>query len=239
MKSNFSLKGELVSAGFFTAWALAGRVPERRLFAALDIVAVKAYERKGPSVRMLERNYSRVHPEWDCSTLAEKTKEGVRKYARYWGEVLCLPLRDRGWVESMFSLHGRENIDSAVQAGGVILVAPHSGSLDLSGAWAANRYGRVMTVAERLKPESLYRQFVKHREKFAIDILPTGNSDNLEVLSRRIKEGGVVALAADRDIGRKGVHVDFFGSLASFPAGPALLSKATGAPVVVLDLFFR
>ena len=44
---------------------------------------------------------------------------------------------------------------------GVILALPHSGNWDAAGVWLADWLGGPFTtVAERLKPESLYDRFV-------------------------------------------------------------------------------
>ena len=37
-----------------------------------------------------------------------------------------------------------------------MLALPHSGNWDMAGVWLVQHYGRFTTVAERLKPESLY-----------------------------------------------------------------------------------
>jgi KDO2-lipid IV(A) lauroyltransferase len=46
-------------------------------------------------------------------------------------------------------------------------------------------YGRFATVAERLKPESLYRRFVEYRESLGFEIIPLtgGAQPPFEVLA--------------------------------------------------------
>ncbi len=38
-----------------------------------------------------------------------------------------------------------------------------------------------------------------------------------------LDSGGVVALVSDRDLGRRGIWVEFFGERTTFPASPTLL----------------
>jgi KDO2-lipid IV(A) lauroyltransferase len=47
-----------------------------------------------------------------------------------------------------------------------------------------------------------------------------------------------VALLGDRDLSGSGVHVQLFGETASLPAGPALLSMTTGAPLHPVTMWF-
>jgi KDO2-lipid IV(A) lauroyltransferase len=109
---------------------------------------------------------------------------------------------------------------------------------DHAGAWGALTYGSVSSVAERLKPEKLFDKFLAYRQELGMDILPTGDPDVLRQLTRRLRDGKLVALLGDRDIGRSGVHVDFFGEPASFPAGPALLAMLTDVPLHPLTMWF-
>jgi phosphatidylinositol dimannoside acyltransferase len=55
---------------------------------------------------------------------------------------------------------------------------------------------------------------------------------SLALLSQRLRQGRLVALVADRDLSRNGVDITFFGYPARMPAGPALLSIQTGAPLL-------
>ena len=56
------------------------------------------------------------------------------------------------------SLVGKDNVAAALDAGrGVVLALPHSGNWDMAGVWMVQEHGTFTTVAERLKPESLYR----------------------------------------------------------------------------------
>jgi KDO2-lipid IV(A) lauroyltransferase len=72
-----------------------------------------------------------------------------------------------------------------------------------------------------------------------MEVLPLGNPDVMRSLLRRLREGRLVALLGDRDLTTSGVAVDFFGGRASFPAGPALLSIMTGAPLHPVTMHYE
>ena len=112
-----------------------------------------------------------------------------------------------------------------------MLALPHSGNWDMAGVWLAHDRGTFTTVAERLKPESLYRRFIAYRESLGFEMLPLTGGDRppFEVLSERLRANRVVCLMAERDLTRTGVEVDFFGEPTRMPAGPAKLAIETGA----------
>ena len=89
-----------------------------------------------------------------------------------------------------------------------------------------------------MKPDKLFRAFLDYRRELGMDILGTGEADVLRQLTRRLRDGKLVALLGDRDISRSGVHVDFFGEPASFPAGPALLALMTEVPLHPVTMWF-
>ena len=121
--------------------------------------------------------------------------------------------------------------DGAVDAGrGVVLALPHSGNWDVAGLWLVQQGYPFSTVAERLRPESLFDQFVAYREGLGMRVIPLTGGDRppMQVLAERLRAGEVVCLVADRDLSRQGVPVDFFGEPTRMPAGPALLAATTG-----------
>ena len=150
----------------------------------------------------------------------------------YWCEVFRQPLWTPEVISSRFILQNRKVLDDALEVGGAIVAMPHMGNYDLAGAWGTVQYGALSTIVERLKPESLYQQFVAHREALGVEILPLGDPDSFRTLVRRARDGGLICLLADRDITHSGVDVDFFGERARMPAGPATLSVLTGAALI-------
>ena len=123
---------------------------------------------------------------------------------------------------------------------GVVISLPHMGNWDHAGAWFALEHGGFTTVAERLKPESLYERFVAYRESLGMEVLPlTGGPRVLPILMERLRAGGLVALLGDRDLTQNGIPVTFFGARATMPAGPAALALSTGAALIPATLWYE
>lgn len=229
-----SLSTWLYEAG----WKVTRTMPEPAANAVFRQMADALWRRNAGGVVQLEKNLQRVHPEASREEIRELSRAGMRSYMRYWCEAFRLPSWSRARIQDTFILERQYLLDDALEQGGALMIPGHMANWDHAGAWAALTYGSVASVAERLKPEKLFAKFLAFRRKLGMDILGTGEADVLRQLTRRLRDGKLVALLGDRDIGRSGVHVDFFGEPASFPAGPAILAMMTDVPLHPVTMWF-
>ena len=219
-------------------WKVTRTMPESAANAVFRQMADALWRRNAGGVTQLEKNLGRVHPGASHDEIRILSRAGMRSYMRYWCEAFRLPSWSKARIQETFILERQYLLDEAMEEGGALMVSGHMANWDHAGAWGALTYGSVSSVAERLKPEKLFDKFLAYRQKLGMDILPTGDADVLRQLTRRLRDGKLVALLGDRDIGRSGVHVDFFGEQASFPAGPALLAMMTEVPLHPLTMWF-
>lgn len=233
------LQGRATDAAYAGGWALVRALPEpvaHRLFlAGADL----AHRRGGKGVERLRSNLARVAPDRDLEAL---TRDGLRSYARYWCEVFRLPVTSTERVVSGMHTVDEHRLREAVASDrGTILALPHSGNWDQAGAWCGATGVRFTTVAERLKPESVYDRFVAFRESLGMEVLPLtgGDRPTFDVLVERLEGGGTLCLLSDRDLTARGVDVQFFGATARMAAGPATLALRTGATLIPTTLSFR
>jgi KDO2-lipid IV(A) lauroyltransferase len=165
----------------------------------------------------------------------------MRSYLRYWLEVFRLPAMSRQYVVDNHVMLDEERLKETYASGrGVILALPHMGNWDAAGAWCVGSGMPFTTVAERLRPESLFDRFVEFRRSLGMEVLPlTGTSSGpYPVLRQRLESGGMLCLLADRDLTASGATVEFFGEPARMPGGPAALALATGAALLPVTLWF-
>ena len=98
----------------------------------------------------------------------------------------------------------------------------------------------MTTVAERLRPESVFDAFVEFRESLGMRILPlTGSNDVYLQLRQAVSRGGFVPLLADRDLTRIGVEVTLCGRRTRAAVGPARLALDTGAALFPLAVTYE
>ena len=228
----------LTDAGYAAGWRAVRVLPEPVAHALFDRTAAWAAGRDGRGVRQLRANLRAVTA-LDGEQLDRLTGAALRSYARYWQEAFRLPTLGPQRIVEGTVVPGVERLERARAEGrGMVLALPHSGNWDAAGVWFVSWLrGPFYTVAERLKPESLYRRFLAYRESLGMRVLPLtgGERPSAEVLRDWLAGGGATCLLVDRDIGGGGVPVTFFGRPATMPGGAALLAERTGAalfPVV-------
>ncbi|MBB4916821.1 phosphatidylinositol mannoside acyltransferase [Streptosporangium saharense] len=238
-----SLQDRLVAAGFGAGWAIVPHLPKRLTAWAFRTAADRLWRRRGSSVLRLEANLARVKgTSKDDPAIRELSREGMRSYFRYFHEVFRLPSMPKQEIVSRMRATGVQQVYDNLDAGrGVVLALPHMGNWDMAGAWFTAEGHPFTTVAERLRPESLFLRYTAFREGLGMEVLPLtgGDGHTFGTLSQRLRAGGAVALPAERDLTAKGVEVQFFGSATRMPAGPALLAVHTGAALIPAILWFE
>jgi lauroyl/myristoyl acyltransferase len=70
-----------------------------------------------------------------------------------------------------------------------------------------------------------------------MDVVGLSDPEVGRKLVAALGEGRIIALVADRDFTGRGVSVEMFGRTRTIPAGPALLSISTGAPLMVTPTY--
>lgn len=246
------LRERVIGAAFGAGWTLVCRLPESWARALFRFGADVAWRRQGHGVQVLEGNLVRVlrtgaadsgPADFDSKELRTLSRAVIRSYARYYLEAFRLQVIPR---ERIFSgMHvNLENVDLTLEylknGRGVIYALPHMGDFEQAGLWV-NLYGAgsFTTVAERLKPESVFQRFTKFREGLGMEVVPTtGGPHPFGVLAQRLRAGKLVCILADRDLGDTGVEVDFFGEKALMAAGAAVLAVRTGAALMPVTCWF-
>jgi phosphatidylinositol dimannoside acyltransferase len=228
------LVARLTDTGYAAGWRAVRMLPEPVAHGAFDRAGRWAAAREGKGVRQLRANLRvATGGRLGEDELAELTTRAVRSYARYWQEAFRLPTLGPQRIVAGTEILGVEHMAKARADGrGIVVALPHSGNWDAAGVWLVNWLdGPFMTVAERLKPESLYRRFLAYRESLGMHIVPLtgGPRPSSDVLQDWLADGGAACLLVDRNLGGGGVPVSFFDRQATMPSGAALLAAQTGA----------
>jgi KDO2-lipid IV(A) lauroyltransferase len=231
----------LTDWGYATGWLMVRAMPEALARNAFDAGA--RYAARGGGPEQLRKNLARVIGTTPAEVPDALIRASVASYARYWREAFRLPTMNQAALAERLDrvFIGAEKFDVALAGGrGAVMALPHSGNWDMAGVWLAQKYGTFTTVAERLKPESLYDRFIAYRESLGFEVLPLtgGERPPMEVLAERLEANRFVCLMADRDLTRSGVQVDFFGEPTRLPAGPARLALETGAPLHPAHVYY-
>lgn len=219
-------------------WKALRLLPESVAYNFFNFLAERAYKKNGKRVRRLRSNYEAVNPGKRENEIEELVRAGLRSSMRYW----CDTFRISDWsIERCSATVTTENaqllFDGASSGRGVIVALPHAGNWDHAGLYFCSKGVKVHTVAEHLKPDRLFKKFLRHREAMGMKVLDL-NASVTDQLETFLNQGHLVALVADRDLSRSGIDVNFFNRKARMPAGPALLAYRTKADLITAYVSF-
>ena len=173
----------------------------------------------------VEENLSRIRGSAAPRTMS---REVFRNFGRYLVEFFTMHEEPPAAVQ----VEGGRHLEEAQRRGrGAIVLTGHLGNWEL-GAAAIRRMGRPMSiVALRHADPRLDALFTRQRLRCALEVIAVGEGAAQRSLTR-LRQGGLVGLLGDREFGRHGVAVTWFGRRAILPQGPALLSLRSQAPIV-------
>ncbi|MGH9291530.1 MAG: phosphatidylinositol mannoside acyltransferase [Acidimicrobiales bacterium] len=228
--------------GAYLTYRLLGgglQVLPRPAAAGLATIAGLLMTELSPAKRgVVKENLRRVlGPSATEAELDRATREAFDSYAHYWVEGARLATITPAEVMRRFVADGMDHVEEALGAGtGAVMVLPHLGSWEIGGYYLTLMGTPMTTVAEPIDPPELFEWFCSQREQFGLRILPLSPESPAQLI-RALRESKLVGLIADRDIQGNGVEVEFFGETATLPAGPAVLSLRTGAPLLPTGVF--
>jgi phosphatidylinositol dimannoside acyltransferase len=219
---------------------LAPVLPEpigRRVFAAAGRLA---YRRLGQVRTTVAANQARaLGLDGTDERVSRSTREAFELYARYWYDTFRIRTMTRAMIRARTDVIGLHHIDAALAKGkGCLTVLPHMGNWDVAGRFLALNGYRIAAVAETLRPARLSELFLRHRRELGMQIVALADTRQVAgQLKRLLAENWIVALVADRDLTGHGIEVKMFGATRRLPSGPARLSLATGAPLLVCPAY--
>lgn len=223
-------------AGFRLGWSFIRRMPEPAAYALFDRIADLTVARGGGA--RLRSNFATVRPELDDAALDVLVRDGMRAYMRYYCEAFRLPVLSPDELTDRVRAEGDGPVREIIAEGGsLVCFLGHLGNWDLAGAWGAVHLGPVTTVAERLKPEEVFEEFLQFRTGLGMTILPlTGGPAPFPLLREAARRPGLIPLLSDRDLSRDGVEIDFCGEPARMAAGPAALALTERRPLFPVSI---
>jgi KDO2-lipid IV(A) lauroyltransferase len=199
------------------------------------------YARSSDRIPLLTSHMRRVlGPEATDESVDTAVRGMFRSYGRYWAETFWFRPRRKTAIARRVEHVNFEPIYAAQRAGrGIVFAVPHLGNWEIAGIVANEIGSPIMAVAEDLSNQHITKWFVNLRAEFDIEIVLTTDPRLRSKLIRRLKDGGAIALLADRDVTGGGIEVNFFGAPASIPVGPIVFTELTGASLIPVAAYFQ
>ncbi len=182
--------------------------------------------------RIIETNINLCFPQ---KTAAEKQELSRQAFISTIMAIFETALTWWGSKKRYMRLHkvkGMEHLTNATAKGkGVILLASHFTTLEISGAFLNSHIDNLKVVYKRSN-NPLFEYFIQHkREQKCCSGLIKHKS--LREIVRSVKKGNVVSFSPDQDFGIKdSIFAPFMGIMTSTLLSTQRLAKLTGAPVV-------
>ncbi|MFH1487028.1 MAG: lysophospholipid acyltransferase family protein [Chloroflexota bacterium] len=171
-------------------------------------------------------------PDAEKGILRRTVRSVFRNTAKNYFDLFRLPQMNMGRIKQNLTILGWEYFERLRGDGkGVIIATAHLGSVDLVVQVLAAHSIGITVLAEPLKPPILFRLVRGLRESLGLSFLPVGFS-TMKAAIRSLKQGGVVAVACDRDVLGKSIRTSFFGEETALPTGAIDLALKTGAAIL-------
>jgi KDO2-lipid IV(A) lauroyltransferase len=138
---------------------------------------------------------------------------------------------------------GEEGWRNLLESGkGLILVTAHMGNWEAGSMLPASRDRRRVHVVREAETDPRAQRFIENLiRRGGGDLYTTHFADDPQlgmILLDVLRDGDIVALQGDRPrSGGRAAEVTLFGRPFPLPIGPAVLARATGAPIVPVFVF--
>ena len=176
-------------------------------------------------------NLTKAFPEYSPQMIKKISFNSYKSFAVVLIEILSLPCISKKKIKELVKFEEVENVKNKYNEGkGVILLAAHFGNWEYSGIAGGLVFGHPFSIIVKPQRNNLVSEWLnKMRTKWGNEVIPLGIS--IRQVYKALKDGKIVAMAADQRGSAEGIRVNFFGRKASVYPGPAMLSLKTGAPL--------
>lgn len=159
-----------------------------------------------------------------------------RRFSGYVVDFFSSPQMNRDNIDDWVTINGLHYVNEALsQEKGVITLTAHLGNWELGGITMALKGYPMNAIALSHGKRKATDIFRKQREAKGTKVIPLGVA--VRRCFQALKNNELLAMLGDRDVGGKGIMVEFFGKEALVPRGPATFSLETGAAIVPCFIF--
>ncbi len=135
------------------------------------------------------------------------------------------------YIKKYVTMDRKDRIDAAFKRGrGCIFLTSHFGNWNIMMLKGSDIGYPMHALYRPTGLEKIDELIVSHRESLGCTLIKRGMG--MRRLIRVLREGGVLGMIGDQDVGKAGVFVDLLGRPASFATGTPKLVRETGASIV-------
>ncbi len=218
-----------------TRWA--GYLPRNLAYAVSQNMADLSYIFYKRAAKNVKQNLKLVFPSYSDEKRALIARDIFRNYSKYLVDYCRFTnLQKSSVIEQIACYEGKEFLEKALGMNkGLILLTAHLGNWELGGIFFGSMGVKtnVLTLPdENLEIDNIRRRY---RELFHVNTIIVGNSPLSSIdMVRALNNREAIAMLIDRNRDElESIEMDFFKRPTSFPRGPFILSRLTGAPILM------
>jgi KDO2-lipid IV(A) lauroyltransferase len=239
MSSTKKLKNDFIYAFIRVVMAVIELLPRDLALKLAGMLGEIAAMIDAKDRHLAEMNLRRAYGDsWNEDKIKLVARECFVQIARNAADVIRSQRWDEHDLKALVDVKGMEHFDNAMRKGrGVVAITGHIGNFELSAAYfGAVKKTPISVVGRKLYDSRLDELVVENRERFGMEVIPSDAS--AKRVYSVLKRGRMLGVLMDLDSSRvAGYFVPFFGVPAKTAAGPILIGRKTGSPVVPLALF--
>lgn len=162
----------------------------------------------------------------------ELTKKSFVNIGRNFLEIMYMPNLSKENFTEYMDLGRMDRLKNAWEEGrGVVILTAHIGNWEWLSA-AITFSGIPLTAIIKRQPNEQHTRLLNEfREMVGVEVFSRGTTE-LVGAAKALKKGKTLGFLADQDAGPGGAFIDFLGTEASTPLGPAVFSKRFRSPIV-------
>ncbi len=164
--------------------------------------------------------------------LKKITKKFYLSFGQNIIDIFLIPVIGKEHMNKYLEIEGRENIAEAFKKGkGVIFLAVHAGSWELSNVICANLGFTFRVFVRGQNFPRLNKLLNAYRRQKGCRIFEREDQNQLRQLIAALKANEAIGMTADQG-GKNGMLIDFFGKNASMPSGAVKLALKYDAAIL-------
>jgi len=214
-----------------------GYIPRVISYMFSQIIADITYLAYNNVVKNVKKNITIALPTASQKEISRTSKRLFRNYSKYLVDFGRFAGLKKSLVPKLITdVEGKEFLEDALKIDkGLILLTAHIGNWELGGIFFGS-YG-VKTSVVTLQDENLEIHKIRewYRSCYGVNTITIGNSpfSSIEMMEALKKKEIVAMLIDGYKIGLDGITTEFFNKPTKFTRGPFILSRLTGAPIVM------
>jgi KDO2-lipid IV(A) lauroyltransferase len=182
---------------------------------------------------VVRANVARIAATSTARAQAALVRAVFRNFAICFADLLTTN-RDHEVTRLLAGVEGEDHLRASTgRRRGLIVLTAHLGNWELAGRLLAQRAARPTHVVVATEADPAVERILRGPASSPVHFVVRDEPTAALPLVAALRRDEVVALQGDRGLGNRGdVSVPFFGAPASFPVGPFVLARASGASVV-------